>query len=358
MRPPTRSRAFGSDNARGTALALLSAIGLGLAVAVARYAYEGGANGLTVVSMRSLVLVAGLYVYCRATGRSLRLRRTDRRRCAVLGVLMVMGFYGNVGAVEYISIGLTALLFFTFPPLIALIQAVVDRTWPAPVKVVALATAFTGLATMLGVSLGASDPRGVAMALGAAVGVALNSVGVVRLLGHVNPLVAMFHMAVAATVVLVVLTVVTGSIQWPVTGAGWAGSFGGRGAARRIAAPLLSRHRPHRSAEERDAVERPAGDEHHRRPGPLRRAARRRTGCRWSDGARGDHPHAVARCAGAAEALKKPALLHQPRHNDIPPFPGARSYSRANRALSSPLCTFPIELRGSSSTKKTCFGTL
>ena len=226
MRPPTRSRAFGSDNTRGTALALLSAIGLGLAVAVARYAYEGGTNGLTVVSIRSLVLVAGLYVYCRATGRSLRLRRTDRRRCAVLGVLMVMGFYGNVGAVEYISIGLTALLFFTFPPLIALIQAVGDRAWPAPVKVVALATAFTGLATMLGASLGASDPRGVAMALGAAVGVALNSVGVVRLLGHVNPLVAMFHMAVTATVVLVALTVVTGSIQWPVTGAGWAGSCG------------------------------------------------------------------------------------------------------------------------------------
>ena len=126
---------------------------------------------------------------------------------------MAMGFYGNVGAVEYISIGLTVLLFFTFPPLIALIQAVLDRAWPAPAKAVALATALAGLATMLGVSLGASDPRGVALALGAAVAVALNSVGIVRLVSHVNPLVGMFHMAVTAAAVLVTLALATGSVQ-------------------------------------------------------------------------------------------------------------------------------------------------
>ena len=216
----------GPGDVHGTALALLSAVGLGLAVAVARYAYEGGANGLTVVTVRSLVLVAGLFVYCRATGRSLGLRRADRRRCAVLGLLMALGFYGNIGAVEYISIGLTALLFFTFPPLIALIQAVLDRAWPPPAKIVALAAAFAGLSTMLGVSLGASDPHGVALALGAAFAVALNSVGIVRLMSHVDPLVAMFHMAVTASAVLVALTFVTGSVQWPVSGTGWAGMFG------------------------------------------------------------------------------------------------------------------------------------
>ena len=226
MPPPTRPRTLDPGDARGTALALLSAVGLGLAVAVARYAYEGGANGLTVVAVRSLVLVAGLFVYCRATGRSLGLRRADRRRCAGLGLLMAMGFYGNVGAVEYISIGLTVLLFFTFPPLIALIQAVLDRAWPAPAKAVALATALAGLATMLGVSLGASDPRGVALALGAAVAVALNSVGIVRLVSHVSPLVAMFHMAVTAAAVLVTLALATCSVQWPVSGTGWTGMFG------------------------------------------------------------------------------------------------------------------------------------
>ena len=212
----------GSD-AGGIALALLSAVGLGLAIASARYAYEGGTNGLTVATARSIALAAALFAYCRATGRSIGLGRADRRRCAWLGLLMAMGFYGNVGAVEYISIGLTALLFFTFPPLIGLIQAVLDRAWPALAKVAALATAFAGLATMLGASLGASDPRGVALALGAAIAVALNSVGIVRSVGHINPLVAMFHMAVTSAVALSVLILATGSVRPPATGVGWAG---------------------------------------------------------------------------------------------------------------------------------------
>ena len=223
---PTRPRLLDPDDARGIVLALLSAVGLGLAVAMARYAYEGGTNGLTVASIRSFVLAAVLFVYCRATGRSLGLGRADRRSCAWLGLLMSMGFYGNVGAVEYISIGLTALLFFTFPPLIGLIQAVLDRTWPALAKVAALATAFAGLATMLGASLGASDPRGVALVLAAAIAVALNSVGIVRLVGHIHPLVGMFHMAVTSAVALPALTLATGSVQLPVSGIGWAGTFG------------------------------------------------------------------------------------------------------------------------------------
>lgn len=225
-RPANRPRILRSGDAHGVLLALLSAVGLGLAIAVARYAYEGGTNGLTVAAVRSLALALALFLWCRATGRTLALGRADRRRCAWLGLLMAMGFYGNVGAVEFISIGLTALLFFTFPPLIVLIQAVTDRAWPAFAKVVAVATAFVGLATMLGASLGASDPRGVALVLGAAVAVALNSVGVVRLVGHIHPLVAMFHMAVAAAVALPALALATGSVQLPVSVTGWAGMFG------------------------------------------------------------------------------------------------------------------------------------
>ena len=221
-----RPRTPRPGDAHGVALALLSAVGLGLAIAFARYAYEGGTNGLTVGAVRSLVLAFALFVYCRATGHSTGLRRADRWRCVWLGLLMAMGFYGNVGAVEFISIGLTALLFFTFPPLIGLIQAVLDRAWPAPAKIVALATAFAGLATMLGASLGASDPRGVALVLGAAVAVALNSVGIVRLVGHINPLVAMFHMAVTAAVALPAVALATGSVQLPVSGTGWAGMLG------------------------------------------------------------------------------------------------------------------------------------
>ena len=210
----------------GSVFALVSAIGLGLALIVVRFAYEGGSNGLTVAMVRSVALVVALVCYSRLTGRSLALGRRDRRRCAVLGLLMAIAFYGPIGSVEFISTGLAVLLFYIFPLLVAVIEAVLDRAWPATHRLLALACAFAGLATMLGASFGTSDPLGMALALAGAAAVSVNTVGIVRLVGRVNPLVSMFHMVVSATVTLVILTLATGGVELPVSDSGWAGLFG------------------------------------------------------------------------------------------------------------------------------------
>lgn len=191
----------------------------------ARFAYEGGTNGLTVATARSVVLVVALFLYCGLTGRSVVLGRTDWRRCTGLGLLLAIAFYGPIGSVEFIPTGLSVLLFFVFPLLVALVQAILDRAWPAPYRLLALACAFAGLATMLGASFGTSNPLGMALALSGAIAVALNTVGVMRLLGRINPLVSMFHMVVSAAIALVVLTLATGGVRLPVSDGGWAGMF-------------------------------------------------------------------------------------------------------------------------------------
>ena len=224
-RHPARAGFPESADTLGTVFALVSAMGLGLAMVAARFAYEGGSNGLTVATVRSLALVVALFVYCRLAGRSLGLGRTDRRRCAGLGLLLAIAFYGPIGSVEFIPTGLAVLLFFIFPPLVALIQAALDRSWPAPHRLLAVACAFAGLAAMLGASFGTSDPLGMALALSGAVAVALNTVGIMRLLGRINPLVSMFHMVVSASITLVVLTLATTSVDLPVSDGGWAGLF-------------------------------------------------------------------------------------------------------------------------------------
>ena len=224
-RHPTRARFPESGDALGTVFALVSAFGLGLAMVAARFAYEGGTNGLTIATIRSIALVVAVFVYCRLAGRSLSLGRTDRRRCMGLGLLMAIAFYGPIGAVEFIPTGLAVLLFYIFPPLVALIQAALDRVWPAPHRLLALACAFAGLAAMLGASFGTASPLGMALALSGAIAVALNSVGIMRLLGRISPLVSMFHMVVSASITLVVLTLATGSVDLPVSDSGWAGLF-------------------------------------------------------------------------------------------------------------------------------------
>ncbi|MEQ9642851.1 MAG: DMT family transporter [Alphaproteobacteria bacterium] len=217
-----------SDRHLGIFLALLSATMLGLAVAISRFAYDGGTNGLTVASLRSVVAVGWLFAFCVLTGRSLRPPPGMYPHLFGLGLLMLMMFYGNVGAVEFISIPLAALLFFTFPPVIALINGLVLRFPVGPVRYGAVAVAFVGIALMLGVSFAAAvDPLGVILALSASICTAINGVWMgQKVAGKIDTWVATLHMAAVACAALLLISVPSGALQLPATTGGWAGMFG------------------------------------------------------------------------------------------------------------------------------------
>jgi drug/metabolite transporter (DMT)-like permease len=223
IRPAHAPRPENPNDRFGIGLALAAASGLGLAVAVSRLAYDGGSNGLTVSMVRGLIMIVGLFAFCRLTGRKVSLAPRDHLHCLGLGVLMAGSFYGNVGSVEFIPVGLAALLFFTFPPMVAIIQTIVVReAIPLP-KLAAISVAFVGVAIMLGASLSNSHPLGVALALGAAVCAAWSSVWVMRKLRHVDPLVLTFNMASVAAVLLCVITISADQVQAPSTATGWLG---------------------------------------------------------------------------------------------------------------------------------------
>ena len=210
----------------GIVLALVAATGLGLAVAVSRLAYEGGTNGLTIATTRGTVLFCGIALFCLLTRRRWRLQHRDLLNCMGLGLLAAMMFYGNIAAVQYISVSLTALLFFTFPPIIAVFSIVFVREPVSVWRLVAIAVAFGGLALMLGVSADAIDPRGVALALGAAIAAAWHAVWLARRMGHLDIFVVTLHMAWVAAAVLLAISLASGGIQWPALAVGWLGLTG------------------------------------------------------------------------------------------------------------------------------------
>ena len=207
----------------GTTLAVLAAVGLGLAVALSHFAYEGGANGITVASTRAGLMALGLPVICLVSGRSLFLPWRAWLHCAGLGVLTAMMFYGHVGAVEFIPVGLAVLLFFTYSPMIAVLNIVVVGERITTPNLIAIIVAFIGLALMLGVSLDIVDWRGVALALGAGTAAAWNAVWLVRRMKDYEPIVVTTHMALIAAAVLITLCLSIGTIQWPQTTSGWGG---------------------------------------------------------------------------------------------------------------------------------------
>lgn len=199
---------------------------LGSAVAVARYAYDGGASGIFVAGVRTTLMTFGIAFAMMLMGRSLRLPRELVPVALVNGALMSIMTYGNIGAVEFISVGLTALLFFTFPIIIAVIVTVLRIEPSSPVKLFAILFAFFGLILMLGSSLGDADWRGVGLALAAAFCTAVNGVLTARYFGKINAFVMTFHFSWTALIMIVLIGLFFAEVRMPTTSGGWAGVAG------------------------------------------------------------------------------------------------------------------------------------
>lgn len=214
------------DRLVGLALALAATVGLGLAIAVARIAFEGGTDGQSVATVRAWFVVALVGVWCLVSGRTLRIDGRAWLNCLGLGLLLAQMFFGNIGAVKYIPVGVAALLFFVYPPLVSVFTALLDRRWPGLLRLAAFLTAFAGLAVMLGEGFHHLDPRGLLLGLSAGVACAINVTWIGRVMGGRDPLVVMFHMALVAAVVLSLAVPTTTGITLPVTAAGWLGALG------------------------------------------------------------------------------------------------------------------------------------
>lgn len=211
--------------ALGMGLAVAAAVGLGMAVAVSRWAFLGGTNGITVAATRGVVALALLIVCCLALKKRLLLPGRATLHALGLGAIASGSFYGNIASVQYITVGLAALLFFTYPPLIAALSFALGERVSAR-KLAAVAISFAGLALMLGLSLEHVDPRGVGLALMAASATAINAVWLQRSVADQDAMVVTLWMMVAAASVLLVGALASGEVRWPTQAVGWWGLAG------------------------------------------------------------------------------------------------------------------------------------
>ena len=205
---------------------MLAGIVLGGAAVSSRYAYDGGANGLMVSLLRSLVMVIVLYVGINLAKVELKLPRALWIFVVINGVLMAAMTYGNIGAIEFIPIGVAQLIFFTFPVLIALIVAALGLESVTKAKLSIVFLAFLGLMLMLLNISETLDWRGVTFALTASISTAINAVLVARYFRKINPFVTAFYFSAVALIVLSVIGIFIKEIVLPVTLPGWGGAVG------------------------------------------------------------------------------------------------------------------------------------
>jgi drug/metabolite transporter (DMT)-like permease len=213
----------------GIALVLSTAAMFGFAPTFARLAYDAGADVVTVLLARFVFVWLMLEAIARLRGAA-PLEGRARRDAIGVGLLMGLVSFGYMGAIRYIPVGLASLTFYTFPLLIGLAGWLARTEHMSPLRWAALAVAFLGLGLALGIAdelgIAGQDPRGLALALLAAVAVAISALWSRGPLAAADPFVSTARMMLAATAAYALLALWHGQLALPATGLGWVGFTG------------------------------------------------------------------------------------------------------------------------------------
>lgn len=209
---------------RGAAVLLViaSAACFGTVGVLTLLAYEHGARPLPILAWRFAIAAAVMAGYLALVRPSaLRIGSGDLGRFALLSVTG----YGAASlcfffALQHTSASVVAVLLYTYPALIAAVEAVVARRWPSRATVAAIVLTFAGCALVVGVLEQdlRVDAVGVILALGAGVAYALFTMLSDRLVPGRSRIVVMTYMFGISAVVMTSIALVFGESLSPV---GW-----------------------------------------------------------------------------------------------------------------------------------------
>ena len=205
----------------GGAVALTSALCFAFNLSLVPIAYAAGTNPDTVNLVRFLGFLGALFAWLAISGGPLSLPPKPRRTSLLLGLLVFGEVYGLLAAVAFIPVGITVLIFYTYPLGVAALGVSLGRervSWP---RLLAMLTAFAGLALVLEARAEAPDWRGVAFAGAGAALMAALAVGSEATLARHDGRTVMLHMIVTATAITAGVTLAGASLAWPTGGAGW-----------------------------------------------------------------------------------------------------------------------------------------
>jgi len=207
------------------AVVVLAATGFATGSALARLAYDHGADPLSVNSTRVLVAACVLGIFLRSAGVPIRLPPRDALAAAAIGAVMGAYAWSLFKAIELIPVPVAVLIFYTYPLMVAAV------TWASGDERPTWRSAGAVLLGFAGVGL-ALDPAGRSVGAGGVLHALLAALGfttVVSINGRLfrgrdsRPIT--LHMLGAATVFYGIVFVTLYDYAAPRDAAGWSFLF-------------------------------------------------------------------------------------------------------------------------------------
>jgi drug/metabolite transporter (DMT)-like permease len=205
----------------GTVIVLMSAASFGLMLTIASLSYEGGANPITFAIARIMAITLFMIplVFLLQRGWSI-----PRKAFVPVGLTVI----GNVGlgvgilsAVQFIPVALAILIMYIYPALVLIIETLVNRQKFSPLHLFICALAFSGLALVLGPSIGNLDWRGIAFASVACVSITLLMLATHRARRDVNEITLLFWTNSCGLPLMLLLMPLLGGLSLPTTQVSW-----------------------------------------------------------------------------------------------------------------------------------------
>jgi drug/metabolite transporter (DMT)-like permease len=209
----------------GAALVTLSAAAIAIVPTLARFAYDGGSDTLTVITSRSVVSALCCFLVLIALKRPLGIALRPLAISMALGILYALHLYGLLEAVHYLPVNMVIVIFYLHPLIVGVIAMLASHEKMGWKTFSALAAAFAGLGLAIGFSFNDVNMFGVALALMAAVIAAALIIGSSRAMRECDSLVFTSYMMLAAAIVLAAFGLARG-MHWPVAPFGWVGCAG------------------------------------------------------------------------------------------------------------------------------------
>ncbi len=210
----------------GVGLIVVSTVAIALVPSLAKLAYEGGSNTLSVITGRSIFSVLITFLLLVVMRQPIAIARRPLLIGLGAGVGYAVILYGYLGAVNYLPVNQVILIYFIHPLLVGLIAMYLGRERLTLVSGGALVAALVGLSLAIGFSFDKLDPLGVGLAAMAMVATAIVIVANARAVAEAPAMSIGFFMMCSAAVVLAVLFALFGNLALPTTTLGWAGFAG------------------------------------------------------------------------------------------------------------------------------------
>ena len=210
----------------GIGLIVLSTVSIAIVPSLAKFAYEGGSNTLSVITGRSVLSLIVTLLLIFVFDKPLRIARRPMVIALAMGLAYAVMLYGYLGAVNYLAVNLVILIYFIHPLLVGFMVIFMGQERLTAISVGALVAALVGLGLAIGFSLGNPSPAGIGLATMAMVMTALVVVGNAQAVREAPALSVGFYMMLSAAATLAALFAFVGALALPATALGWTGFIG------------------------------------------------------------------------------------------------------------------------------------